>query len=182
MNEFQVYKNSLALALRPLATMYSQQLSHEQANGYITLLAALNISPDVLQLAVLSLLTKSKFIPTVAEILNEIRWLNSSTDLDSFTAWSHVQEVAATQGFEKGLTFLTETEAQAAKAIGWRDICYGSQSDLAIRRAHFAKAFQAITDRMKAEHQRSTFLTAVKNESELNLAVKIQSLAHSKAF
>lgn len=178
------YLNAIQGALHPLGVAFSRYFTAEHVRFYVGYFAHQAVSPDLLRTAIQSLIGTSKYPPTIAEINDEIRRIESALAPDSvpdpYSAWEHVLTAASSYGYDAGLATLSELEARAAKAVGWWEICYGDLGDTSLRRAHFLKAYTHFTEQQIWQREISPLLAAASDTPKLNEA--IAKLAEAKSM
>lgn len=178
------YLNAIQSALHPLGVAFSRYFTAEHVRFYVGYFSNRAISPDLLRTAIQSLIGTSKYPPTIAEINDEIRKIESTLSpepvSDPYTAWEHVLTAASSYGFDEGLTTLSELEAHAAKAVGWWEICYGDLGDTSLRRAHFLKAYTHFAEQRTWQEEIKPLLATASSTPKLNEA--ITKLAEAKSM
>ena len=93
---------------------------------------------------------KSQFRPRVADIrAAALSLVNPECEIDASQAWALVLKAVRVYGSyqaEKALASLPATVANAARRVGWVDLCTGEEE---VSRAHFLKMFGSMQAREK---------------------------------
>ena len=107
--------------------------------------------PDELILAAVKVVKlKSQFRPKIAEIRQAaLALLNPETEIDAGQAWGMVLKAIRRFGYSQesqAMAALPPTVANAARRVGWMDLCNGEEMH---SRAHFLKMFEGMQEREK---------------------------------
>lgn len=107
--------------------------------------------PDELGIAATKLvILQATFRPRVADIRKAaLSMLNPESEIDAGRAWELVLKAIHTFGVyqsERALASLPPTVANAARRVGWGDLCSGEEMH---GRAHFLKVFESMQEREK---------------------------------
>ena len=109
-----------------------------------------DISDEVGMAAVKVVMLKSQFRPRVADIrAAALSLVNPESEIDASQAWALVLKAVRVYGSyqaDKALASLPATVANAARRVGWVDLCTGEEE---IERAHFLKMFSSMQAREK---------------------------------
>lgn len=109
-----------------------------------------DISDEVGMAAIKVVMLKSQFRPRVADIrAAALSLVNPECEIDASQAWALVLMAVRVYGSyqaEKALASLPATVANAARRVGWVDLCTGEEE---ISRAHFLKMFASMQAREK---------------------------------
>lgn len=109
-----------------------------------------DISNELGDLAARVVILKSPHKPRIADIRGEaLRLMNPESEIDAGHAWSLVLKAVRLYGSyqaARALESLPATVAEAARRVGWVEICTGDEM---ANRAHFLKIFEAMQGREK---------------------------------
>ncbi len=127
-----------------LQIAYRKDFTEEQMELYVQRLSMLH--PATVKAAILCLVDKNKFLPTIAEIKEECAKISDAVHgekaISADEAWSMALHAAGTYGYERGLETLQENVKTVAKRF-WHEICYDNVGNIPLMRAHFMKAYTA---------------------------------------
>lgn len=136
-----------------LQIAFSTDMSKERMKLYVAMLG--DINPVTLQQAVMNLINRCKFLPTIAEIREESNalsaYVNAHEEVPTAqSAWERVIKVAQSYGFDKGLDQLDGLTLTCARAI-WSsfDPRRGNDYNEASCRAQFIKNYEQQEQREK---------------------------------
>ena len=139
-------KEMIIQALSTLQLAWSTDMTKERFKLYCTMLS--NINPVTLAQAVANLINKCKFLPTIAEIIEECSaisaYVNAHEELPTAQcAWERVIKCASTYGYEHGLEQLSGLTLKCAKSI-WSsfDPRRGDDYNESSCRAQFIKQYE----------------------------------------
>ena len=109
-----------------------------------------DISDDLILTAVKIVKMQSEFRPKVADVRRAaLKLVNPESEIDASQAWALILKAVRVYGSyqaEKALVSLPATVANAARRIGWVELCTGDEE---ISRAHFLKMFGSMQAREK---------------------------------
>lgn len=124
------------------------EISEKMVSLWSEMLA--DISDDIGMAAVKVVMLKSQFRPRVADIrAAALSLVNPESEIDASQAWALVLKAVRVYGSyqaDKALSSLPATVANAARRVGWVDLCTGEEE---IERAHFLKMFSSMQAREK---------------------------------
>lgn len=142
--------DKLQNAVRALLVAYPrQEFPAPTQKLYLQLLG--DLDPDVLEIAVLDLITKSTFLPSISEIRAAVGSLyeRSSGRLDAYSAWDKVCSEIIRVGWY-GAPELDDMTSRALKAIGgWRMTC--QSENMTADRSRFVSAYETFLKREREE-------------------------------
>lgn len=161
---------------------YANALTAEQLSFYAIQLQDLNC--ESVSAAVNSLIHKSRFVPTIAEIRAECAMVSDVVNqrekaASAAEAWQKTIQAIQMYGHDRGRDHLDEVTRKVANRFGWRDLCYGDIKDEPIRRAQFMRIYDAVV----VERQNTdNVMRQVKVNPELHDAyrAKVAELADMK--
>jgi len=107
---------------------------------------------DLVSTAVRRHIAASKWAPTVAEIREEATRLSHPEQMTAGEAWGAVHEAVQRYGYyqpQESLESLPPLVAQAARQIGWSEICL--ETNVGVLRGQFMKVYQAMREREERE-------------------------------
>jgi hypothetical protein len=111
--------------------------------------ALADIPPDVLRLAVLAVISRSRFWPTVAEIREEATKLVAPALPSPIDAWAEVLAQIAEVHFDGTPVFSHPLIGRVALGMGWRYICL--HDDASVARGQFLRQYQSECERAQRE-------------------------------
>lgn len=94
--------------------------------------------------AVLRVVSKSRFFPTIADIRGEY----AAGEIDAFpadAAWAEVLAEVRRVGQYRAPKFSSDTLRLAVEAVGWEAICRSESPG--VERAHFCRAYRSLLER-----------------------------------
>lgn len=124
--------------LRPTAELWHRMLS--------------DIPYEIAEKALMSVLAKAKYFPTVAEIREAAAEIINPQLPSAMDAWGEVMRAARDYGYyrqEEGLNSLSPLTRRVVRNIGWREICLCEQPD--IIRGQFRMAYEQYAKREREE-------------------------------
>lgn len=134
---------------------------------------ALNfMSVNLLNKASKRLILTSRFVPTVAEIVDAAKSIVGSLDgnkraLDFDEAWKEIIREAHRAGIYQKPQFSRPEIKETAMTFGWRELCMMPEDDISIARAQMKKIYEAVISR-SATRKINLFITG---NSKLQLLV-----------
>jgi len=133
---------NVAAILKQLFAAYpNTAISEATVAMYLRMLQ--DIPPAQLQLAVDQAVATSKFPPTVAELRDVLRNLQTPDKPSWIEGWEEVTRQLSKVGRYGKPEFSSELTARVVKSLGWRAMCDCPVEDLGIYRAQFRDAFNA---------------------------------------
>lgn len=124
--------------LRPTAELWYRMLS--------------DIPYEIAEKALMGVLAKAKYFPTVAEIREVATEIINPQLPSAMDAWGEVVQAVRDYGYyrqEEGLNSLSPLTRRVVQNIGWREICLCEQPD--IIRGQFRMAYEQYAKREKEE-------------------------------
>lgn len=124
--------------LQPTAALWEKMLS--------------DIPYEIAEKALMIVLAKAKYFPTVAEIREAAAGIINPQLPSPIEAWGEVVQAIKIYGLyrqEEGLNSLSPITKRVVQNIGWREICLCEQPD--IIRGQFRMAYEQYTKREKEE-------------------------------
>lgn len=134
--------------LRPTAVLWEKSLA--------------DIPYHVAEKAVITVLSTSKFFPTIAEIREAAAQLTQPRVIDWSEAWGLITQAIRKHGFydqEKGMASLPPDVRAMAKRFGWRELCLNTNPDTL--RAQFRMAWETNAKREREYQQLPTQIREV---------------------
>jgi hypothetical protein len=123
--------------MKPTAVLWEKALS--------------DIPYEVAENALISVLSTSKFFPTIADIREAVANLTQDRTLDAMEAWGLIIEAIRKFGYyrqKEAMEFLPGDVAEMVKQFTWHDLCLSEEPE--ILRAQFRKAWE-IRSKRKSE-------------------------------
>lgn len=162
-----------AKAMTFLGLAYDKEFSKDQLNVWYTFFS--NDTDANFRKAVTRLVSKSKFLPSIAEIKSEIAGItNPELLLDPNREWANVEEAIHRYGFynsEEAVASLDPFTAQVVRNMGgFRKICMSEDGDWT--RKNFLRVWEDMKDGNKS--------ALVLNENVMTLP-ELQRMAELKA-
>ncbi len=111
--------------------------------------ALADVPDDILRAAVLAVISRSRFFPTVAEIREEAAKLATPAYPSPIEAWAEVVEQIAAVHYDGRPEFSHPLIAKVAEGMGWRYICL--HDDASVARGQFLRQYQAECERAQRE-------------------------------
>lgn len=164
-----------------LQIAWSTDMSEQRMMLYVTKLS--DVNPVTLEQAISNLIDRCKFLPTIAEIIEECSalsaFVNAHEELPTAQdAWERVYQVARSYGYDKGLDELEGLTKQCAKSI-WKsfDPRNGDNFNETSCRSQFIKNYEVYETR---ERERLRLSNSIKNN---HLLLKAREKAeHERAL
>jgi hypothetical protein len=122
--------------MKPTAILWEKSLS--------------DIEYNVAEKAILAVLSKSKFFPTISEIREAAADLTQPRTLDAMEAWELIGQAIRKYGHyreKEAMQSLPEEVATMAKRFSWRELCLSETPD--ILRAQFRNAWDIYSKRQR---------------------------------
>lgn len=122
--------------MKPTAVLWERALS--------------DLSYEVAEMAVLKVLSTSKFFPTIAEIREAAALITQPQQLDAMEAWGLIGEAIRKYGYYQqgeAMKSLPEDVKEMVKQFTWRDLCLSETPETL--RAQFRMAWEARSKRKK---------------------------------
>jgi hypothetical protein len=111
--------------------------------------ALADIPVEILRAAVLAVVSRSRFFPTVAEIREEATKLAAPGYPSPIEAWAEVVAQIASVHYDGRPVFSHPLISKVALGMGWRYICL--HDDAAVARGQFLRQYQAECERAQRE-------------------------------
>ncbi len=122
-----------------LTAAYPQaNLSKETGNIYVRFL--IDLSFEIGQAAVLDLISKNKWFPSISELREAANKMLPNEIPSTEQAWAEVEESFHSVGSYQTPHFSNPVIEQAVRTLGWRELCL-STNPIADR-AHFFKVYE----------------------------------------
>ena len=144
-------KTTAALSMLQIA--WSTDMTKERMKLYVSMLA--DVNPVTLEQAVVNLIKRSKFLPSIAEIREECSalsaYVNAHDEMSiAQSEWEKVIKVVGTYGFEHGKEHLEGLTLTAARTI-WSsfDPRMGHEYNEASCRSQFIRCYEQLAEREK---------------------------------
>lgn len=156
-----VARNEAVERSKVLSLLFSTFGQDKDANRlaiYVDMLKCVPVA--ALKMACKKLMLTSKFLPSIAEIVEAAKSITSERVdkkdelLPPELAWLEVQRNAEKCGCMKAPKWSSPVIEQAVRVVGWRSICYAQESAVPTIRAQFREIYKTLLKR--------------KNERELN--------------
>lgn len=168
-------------ALSMLQIAWSTDMTKERMKLYVSMLA--DVNPVTLEQAVVNLIKRSKFLPSIAEIREECSalsaYVNAHDEMPiAQSEWEKVIKVVGTYGYDNGKEHLKGMTLQAARTV-WSsfDPRMGHEYNEASCRSQFIRCYEQLVDR---EKHRQRMANAIKDN---HLLLKAREKAqHDKAL
>ena len=115
-----------------------------------------DIPTDILSKVCRKMILQSKFLPSVAEIVEASRSLIGSMDESSrmkpwAEAWQEIEHQMHTAFIYEKPVFSTKEIAKAVKCYGWKDLCETPSKDFGIAKAQLRNMYDQVCARSKEE-------------------------------
>lgn len=165
-------KIKVVKALAPLQIAFKKDFDKEQLAFYVEMLQ--DLDPELLFLAVKKIISKSRFLPSIAEIRENCESLTSTAtgkrELNADEAWGIVMKaVKDTTRYEKP-KFNNKAIQSAVNNLGWSTIYDMLESEQGMVRAHFRDFYNSALKRK------------VETESNINIIVSLPEDSRIKAL
>ena len=141
-------KEKTLMALSELNLAYGKSFDKIQLEYYVRKLS--HINPLTLEMAVSHLCSKSKFLPTPAEIIDkcdEISDYVNDREVDSeVDAWGLVNKIISAYGCDRGLDKVKEENELAYEAVRgiWKSCCLDPVDQQQGNKAYFMKRYKEL--------------------------------------
>lgn len=113
-----------------------------------------DVDYNVLQMAVMKLISESPFPPTISEIRKKVSEITQEEILEATDAWGELKKAIRYYGSyreEEALESLSMATKRVVKSMNYKQLCL-SDNEMADR-AHFIKLYNGLIDRLKKESQ-----------------------------
>lgn len=152
----------MATVTEAVAILFTAFGKAEDVNRQTVYVMALNnIQPELLIKACNVLMTDSKFLPTIAEIVETAKAVNAdkNRELPAWSeAWAEIQKQVHDAFVYKKPVFSCPEIEQAAIRFGWMELCEAKTDDMPTIHAQVRRIYEDICNR--AEEQRKYGLLA----------------------
>jgi len=143
-----------AKILASMFAMYGQGQDGVRIAGYTQVLS--DIPTDILSKVCRKLTLESKYLPSVAEIVEASRSLMGSMDESSRTktwaeAWQEIEKQMQEAFVYAKPVFSTPEIESAVKMYGWHDLCETPSKDMRIAKAQLRDMYFEVCQRKKEE-------------------------------
>ena len=112
----------------------------------------------VIKQAVVNVIKNSKFMPTVAEILDEcktiVRYARQGEHVFSAeSGWQEVYRAIGRDGIYNRPTFKDPLTAEVISMMGWGNICMSEADSMPVIRAQFLKMYHTLEERKETDRR-----------------------------
>ena len=133
---------------------YGQGQDGVRIATYVSVLS--DIPTDILSKVCRKMILESKFLPSVAEIVEASRSLIGSMDESSrmkpwAEAWQEIEYQMKTAFVYEKPVFSTKEIDKAVKCYGWKDLCETPSKDFNIAKAQLRNMYEQVCARSKEE-------------------------------
>ena len=137
---------------------------------------------ELIEAAMMMLVTKSKYFPAIAEIFDAAKSIMSTLEKQRPTpteAWKEVMTLARTRHLYKPWEYSCDEVREAVEAFGKRELCMIEESTVGVARAQFMRMYSEILRTNSEKRESLEILKALQNDGK-NIGGKIIQLAEAK--
>ncbi len=132
-----------------------------------------DLDAGVLSAGILKCIRTKTFPPTIAEIREECESIRCAVVGDGTKsideAWGEVLRQMHDAHYSRPPKFSTPEIAEAARKMGWRNLCAAEESEMVGNRAQFIKIYESILCRKRTAKENSAVINALGREKLLGV-------------